>query len=334
MTFRATSKLCTKVSRYLTNAAEGASCQLTGVNVPFIRFRIDSQAWHLSDASRRCIAPKRRNIVHIRGFRNAMLGIGVALIASNALWADAAAGLAAFEKGNYLVAFREWKAAADKGQPEAQYDLGLLYAKGLGVLRDLQAAQHWYEAAAAQGNAQAEYSLAQMYAQGWGIPADDASAMRWMQIANGSSGDNEDDLGWMPIEGYGVATDYTKAAYWYRLAADQGHAEAQFDLARLYARGKGVPLDQTEAFKLYLKSAMQGYAPAAARLGRRYAIGRGVEKDESQAFFWWTIAARRGEKSVEKSRTGLAGKLQQTVVAAAEQKAVAWQPTKPITAQK
>jgi uncharacterized protein len=81
-------------------------------------------------------------------------------------------------------------------------------------------------------------------------------------------------------------------------------------------------------------SAMQGYAPAAVRLGRRYATGRGVEKDESQAFFWWTVAARHGEKAAEKSRIELAGKLPPTVVAAAEQKAVVWQPTKPLTAKK
>src|SRR5580704_8089110 len=131
-----------------------------------------------------------------QAFRNALLGLGAALLASTALWADAAAGMAAFKKGDYQLAFKEWKAAADKGQPEAQYDLGLLYAKGLGVQRDLQVAQQWYEAAATQGNAQAEYSLGQMYAQGWGIPANDASTLHWMEMANGSNGDSQEDLGW------------------------------------------------------------------------------------------------------------------------------------------
>jgi TPR repeat protein len=201
-----------------------------------------------------------------REFRNALLGIGAALLASGALWGDAAAGMAAFKKGDYQAAFREWKAAADKGQPEAQYDLGLLYAKGLGVQRDLQVAQQWYEAAATQGNAQAEYSLGQMYAQGWGIPANQASTLRWMEMANGSNGDNQDDPGWLAIEGYGTATDFTKAAYWYRLAADQGHAEAQYDLARLYSDGKGVPRDHTQAFKLAQMSARRGKGRIASFL--------------------------------------------------------------------
>src|SRR6202050_2291495 len=157
-----------------------------------------------------------------QGFRNALLGVGAALLAGSALWGDAAAGMAAFKRGDYQAAFKEWKAAADKGQPEAQYDLGLLYAKGLGVQRDLQVAQQWYEAAAAQGNAQGEYSLGPMSGQGWGIPGNEASTLRWMEMANGSNNDNQDDPGWLAIEGYGTATDFTKAAYWYRLGAGRG----------------------------------------------------------------------------------------------------------------
>src|SRR5580658_537594 len=133
---------------------------------------------------------REEHVMGDRSFRNGLLGVGVALLAGNALWADGVAGMAAFKKGDYRAAFREWKVAADKGQPEAEYDLGLLYAKGLGVPRDLQAAQQWYEASALQGNAQAEFSLGQMYAQGWGIPSNDASALRWMEMANGSNGDN------------------------------------------------------------------------------------------------------------------------------------------------
>jgi TPR repeat protein len=79
---------------------------------------------------------------------------------------------------------------------------------------------------------------------------------------------------------------------------------------------------------------MPCYAPAAPRLGWRYATERGVEKDESQAFFWWTVAARHGERSAAKSRVDLAAKLPPAVVAAAEQKAVAWQPTKQALAKK
>ncbi len=232
--------------------------------------------------------------------RSAWAAITAALLAAAAcpLWADTSAGLAAFKRGDYATALKEWKAAAQKGQPEAEYDLGLLYAKGLGVARDLSVAQQWYEAAALQGNSQAEFSLGQMYAQGWGIPPDEGAAVRWMEMAtNGNSEDT--DLAWLPIEGYGVQVDYAKAAYWYRLAADQGHPEAQFELAELYSQGRGVPRDQTESFKLTKAAASQGFTRAATALGWLYANGRGVEKDEKQAFFWYTDrrAPRRQDRA-------------------------------------
>ena len=44
-------------------------------------------------------------------------------------------------------------------------------------------------------------------------------------------------IGWLYANGQGVARDYAEAARWYRLAADQGIAEAQFNLARLTGAG-------------------------------------------------------------------------------------------------
>ena len=43
--------------------------------------------------------------------------------------------------------------------------------------------------------------------------------------------------------------DYAEAVKWYRLAADQGNLEAQFNLARMYLRGRGVPKDDPEERK-------------------------------------------------------------------------------------
>ena len=172
-----------------------------------------------------------------------------------------------------------------KGQPEAEYDLGLLYAKGLGVQRDLQVAQQWYEAAALQGNAQAEYSLGQMYAQGWGISDNDASAMRWMQMANGNNGDNQDDLGWMPIEGYGrppITLRPPIGIGWRRIRVTLKLNTIWRGCTRMVkasqGRDAGVQAG-ADVCRARLRSCGSG-------LGWRYANGRGVEKDESQAFFW------------------------------------------------
>ena len=49
----------------------------------------------------------------------------------------------------------------------------------------------------------------------------------------------------------------------YRLAADQGHAEAQFNLGVMYVKGTGVPQDYTEAARLLKLAAAQGARPGA-----------------------------------------------------------------------
>ena len=66
--------------------------------------------------------------------------LSVLFLAALPAFADTAAGLTAFKNKDYQRAYREWKAAADAGQAEAQFDLGVLYAQGLGVRRDLSEA--------------------------------------------------------------------------------------------------------------------------------------------------------------------------------------------------
>jgi hypothetical protein len=66
-------------------------------------------------------------------------------------------------------------------------------------------------------------------------------------------------LGYMYETGQGVPQDYHLAAYWYRLAAEQGHVRAQHLLGLLYDRGQGVPLNYVEAHK-WLNLAAAGSA--------------------------------------------------------------------------
>jgi TPR repeat protein len=64
----------------------------------------------------------------------------------------------------------------------------------------------------------------------------------------------------------GVARDYAEAARLYRLAADQGHAPAQYFLGFMFQYGKGVAQDTAEAIRWYRLSAAQGYSSAQTRL--------------------------------------------------------------------
>ena len=73
--------------------------------------------------------------------------------------------------------------AADQGKAEAQFYLGVMYAKGQGVPQDDAEAAKWYRKAAEQGYADAQDNLGIMYAKGQGVPQDDAEAAKWWRKA-------------------------------------------------------------------------------------------------------------------------------------------------------
>ena len=60
--------------------------------------------------------------------------------------------------------------------------------------------------------------------------------------------------------GEGVPEDYREALKWYRMAAEQGYAPAQYNLGGMYIKGEGVPEDYREALKWYRMAAEQGLA--------------------------------------------------------------------------
>ena len=88
-------------------------------------------------------------------------------------------GLAAYQKGDYATALREWKLLAEQGNASAQNNLGVMYENGEGVARDDKTAAEWYTRAAEQGNADAQNNLGVMYDNGKGVPQDDKVAAQW-----------------------------------------------------------------------------------------------------------------------------------------------------------
>ena len=120
-----------------------------------------------------------------RIWRSCVSGTGLALLlwSGSSVAADVPAGLQAFRNGDYATAYREWKPAAERGQPDAQYNLGVLYMKGLGVRSDRQEAFRWFRLAADQGLAQAQFEVGRIREQGWGVAPDYAEAQRWYLLA-------------------------------------------------------------------------------------------------------------------------------------------------------
>ena len=90
--------------------------------------------------------------------------------------------------------------------------------------------------------------------------------------------------------GQGVSENDKMAVYWYRRAAEQGNAEAQFNLGAMYLQGQGVPQDDNMAIQWAIRAVEQGYVKAQFGLGLMYARGRGVPKNNVYAHMWLTVA--------------------------------------------
>ena len=80
----------------------------------------------------------------------------------------------------------------------------------------------------------------------------------------------------------------------YRLAADQGQADAQYSLGKLYAMGAGVLKDPVEAERLFVLAAKQGNPEHQSLLASMYYSGGEIGQDVTKAVQWYTIAAKQG----------------------------------------
>ena len=102
------------------------------------------------------------------------------------------------------------------------------------------------------------------------------------------------DLGCCYYNGTGVPRSYREATEWFRKAAEQGHVEAQYNLGICYANEEGVPLSYSKAAEWFRKAAEQGYASAQFNLGTYYYNGTGVPMSHSDAVKWYRKAAEQG----------------------------------------
>ncbi len=87
-------------------------------------------------------------------------------------WAGFDEGVAAFNRGDYATALREFRPLAEQGNARAQYNLGVMYENGRGVPQDYAKALQWYRKAAEQGVALAQNNLGVMYRKGRGVLGD------------------------------------------------------------------------------------------------------------------------------------------------------------------
>lgn len=95
--------------------------------------------------------------------------------------------------------------------------------------------------------------------------------------------------------GDGVGKDQAEAVKWYRMAAEQGVADAAFELAKCYRFGMGVRRNRTTASKWLHKAAEQGHARAMILLGKQCLDYDSGEYNSRKAVELFRKAADQGE---------------------------------------
>ena len=92
-------------------------------------------------------------------------------------------GLAAYYRLDYAAALAEWQPLAEQGDPQAQYQIGILHYRGDGVVQDYRQAAKWFRRAAERGDADAQFNLGLLYAEGKGMPRNLVRARMWFALA-------------------------------------------------------------------------------------------------------------------------------------------------------
>jgi hypothetical protein len=162
--------------------------------------------------------------IRMTGWAFAATIAAVVALASAGARGDADAGNAAFERGDYVRAMAEWTSAAERGDPDAEFGLGMLHERGDGQLKqDYKKAAQWYEKAAAHDNIGAQYRLALITsAGGENLPADLVEAYKWILLASdkGLATDVKAQLGRVLNQAQRAEAE-KRAAAWKEARADE-----------------------------------------------------------------------------------------------------------------
>jgi hypothetical protein len=136
-------------------------------------------------------------------------------------------GIDAWQRGDYASAVSIWRPLAQKGDPDAEFDLGQAYRLGRGVPVDLAQAQLWLEKAADAGHLDAQTTLGLLLFDS----GNRSGAIRWL-----------------------------------KKAAERGEPRAMLVYGTALFNGDGVPKDPITAYAYVSRAAAQGLQPAKATL--------------------------------------------------------------------
>jgi len=157
-----------------------------------------------------------------------LVAAGLLMCAASSVSAQSVkAGIEAWQRSDYSAAVAIWKPLAEKGDADAQFNLGQAYRLGRGVPTNLAAAKSWFERSAAQGHVDAQTTLGLLLFQ---------------------NGDQAEGLKWL------------------KQAAEKGEPRALLVYGTALVNGDGVTQDPILGYAYVSRSAAQGLGPAKQTL--------------------------------------------------------------------
>ena len=215
--------------------------------------------------------------------------------------------------------------AAEQGHLKAQYELGCCYRDYRGVERDYVKAVNYFRRALGKPScynppdARASYALGCCYRDGTGVKKEFGEAEKlFAQFMDGLFYKVDEPEKHLDSEETQYACEVgrfikykfsnsdaefpysKKAAKYLRLAAEEGNAEAQYELGDCYLSGiTGEGKNMIEAARWFRKAAAQGHAKAQYKLGLCYYYGKGLPENKTEAGKWFRKAAEQGDPEAQ-----------------------------------
>lgn len=214
------------------------------------------------------------------------------------------------------------KSLAERGDSEAQFQLGLIYATGEKVKKDYEKAFKWYLRAAENNHTEAQARVGWMYfalEYRGAVPQDYFESMKWMLKAANNGHEisrhnivrmlnlpSSEQINALQDIGTGEGAKKlikTGKRCWQILksSAEEGHPFSQFLVGNTYEFGNYHAIEQNflQAFYWYEKAALNGLPDAQDYLANMYYHGKGTSKNYIKAAEWWTEAALSGKEDAQ-----------------------------------
>lgn len=161
------------------------------------------------------------------------------------------------------TAIAYFKIAAELGHMLGQMAVGSYYY----ALNDCYEAIKWIGMAAELGNAEALFNMGVFYMEGMGCDQDmELSAKYFHRAARRRHPEAQFAYGDLLSQGWGVEQDSKRAIKWFSDAAENGHVEAMYRLGEIYEDGIGTEVDLKAAAKWYDAACAKGHRMAAQKL--------------------------------------------------------------------